>query len=267
MPHCRAVTGATIHRRLHMDNALVPFDQIERMAVSMAKSGLFGKTPEQMMSLMLIAQAEGLHPAIAAQEYDIIKGRPTINSRSALARFQSAGGSIKWMKRTDNACEAEFSHPQGGTLKVRWDVARAKAAGLWDKKSGDEGPNMYHKFGAQMLSARVVAEGIRAVYPVCLSRMYLPEEIDELPESEPEPRNVTPQTVTEQIIEQQQDEKDIYVQSVYDEFREIIASGCLNEPRTKKLIDMMEQGETNAAVLQEVLAKVRAIRMKAEAKE
>jgi hypothetical protein len=34
------------------------------MAASVAKSGMFGcKTPEQAMSLMLMAQADGVHPA------------------------------------------------------------------------------------------------------------------------------------------------------------------------------------------------------------
>ena len=52
-----------------MTTSLVPIADIERMAVAVAKSGLFGmKTPEQAIALMLIAQAEGMHPAIAARE-------------------------------------------------------------------------------------------------------------------------------------------------------------------------------------------------------
>lgn len=76
------------------DTALVPMDKLREMADSMARAGIFGKTPEQIFSLMLIAQAEGIHPAVAVQEYDIIQNRPAINSRSALSRFQAAGGSI-----------------------------------------------------------------------------------------------------------------------------------------------------------------------------
>ena len=39
---------------------------VERMAIAIAKSGLFGaKSPEQAFALMLIAQAEGRHPAEA----------------------------------------------------------------------------------------------------------------------------------------------------------------------------------------------------------
>ncbi len=43
---------------------LVPVADIERMAIAIAKSNLFGvKTPEEAMALMLIEQAYGYHPA------------------------------------------------------------------------------------------------------------------------------------------------------------------------------------------------------------
>ena len=71
---------------------LVPVDQITIMANAVAKSGLFGvKTPEQAMALMLIAQAEGNHPAIAARDYHVIQGRPALKADAMLARFQQAG--------------------------------------------------------------------------------------------------------------------------------------------------------------------------------
>jgi hypothetical protein len=78
-----------------MSTALIPVDQVERMALAVAKSGLFGvKTSDQAMALMLIAQAEGMHPAIAARDYHVINGRPTLKADAMLARFQQAGG--KW---------------------------------------------------------------------------------------------------------------------------------------------------------------------------
>jgi hypothetical protein len=159
-----------------MGTELVPYGDMEKMAATMAKSGMFGKTLEQMLALMLIAQAEGKHPAIAAQEYDVIKGRPSLNSRSTLARFQLAGGSIKWIKRTDIEASATFSHPQGGEVTITWDIQRAKQAGLYDRDNSDGSKNMYHRFPAQMFSARVVSEGVRAVFPACLSGMYTVEE-------------------------------------------------------------------------------------------
>ena len=157
-----------------------PIQEVERMALAIAGSGLFGiKTPDQAFALMLIAQAEGRHPATVAQDYDIIQGRPALKSQSALARFQAAGGRIQWTERGPTACAAEFSHPQGGTLTIRWDMARAQAAQLTGKDN-------WRKFPDQMLSARVVAEGVRAVFPACLNGVYLAEEVQDFePRREP----------------------------------------------------------------------------------
>lgn len=157
-----------------------PIQEVERMALAISGSGLFGiRTPEQAFALMLIAQAEGRHPATVAQEYDIIQGRPALKAQAALARFQGAGGKIQWTERGPQACAAEFSHPNGGSLVIRWDMARAQAAGLTGKDN-------WRKFPDQMLSARVVAEGVRAVFPACLNGVYLAEEVQDFePRREP----------------------------------------------------------------------------------
>ena len=79
------------------NNALIPYNDVEKMGSAIAKSNLFGvKTPEQAVALMLIAQAEGLHPAIAARDYNIIQGRPALKTDAMLARFQQAGGKVQW---------------------------------------------------------------------------------------------------------------------------------------------------------------------------
>jgi hypothetical protein len=168
-------------------NDIVPYADLEKMAAVMAKSEMFGKRPDQLIALMLIAQAEGKHPAIAAQEYDVIKGRPSLNSRSTLSRFQLSGGTIKWDERTDERVIATFSHPQGGTLPIMWDIARAKLAGLYDKANTDGSANMWHKYPRQMLSARVISEGVRAIFPACLSGLYTVEENEDVED----PTNVT----------------------------------------------------------------------------
>ena len=156
-----------------MGNELIPFDDVQRMGLAVAKSGLFGmKTPEQAIALMLVAQAQGRHPATVAMEYDIISNRPAIKSQAALMRFQEAGGKIEWGTRTDAEVSAKFSHPQGGTLTVKWDMERAKKMGLAGKDNWQKQPMI-------MLQWRVVAEGVRACYPACLGGSYLVEEVQD----------------------------------------------------------------------------------------
>ena len=156
----------------NQNQALVPYVELEKMSKALGINKMFGKTPEELLPLMLIAQAEGKHPAIAAQEYDIIQGKPAINSKSALARFQQAGGSIQWNERSDLRAAATFTHPQGGSLEIVWTIERAKQAQLTTKDN-------WKKYPAQMLASRVVAEGVRAVFPACLSGMYTTEEVQD----------------------------------------------------------------------------------------
>ena len=165
--------------------AIVSFKELREMAATMSKSGMFGKSPDQMLSLMLIAQAEGLHPAIAAMEYDVIQSRPALKGQAALARFQQAGGVVNWLVRTDAEAKAEFIPPKGNPLTVSWTMEKAKRMGLAGKDNWNKQPGV-------MLTWRCVAEGIRAVYPACLNRMYLAEEAQDF-----EPmRNVTPGVVS-----------------------------------------------------------------------
>ncbi|MFN8994324.1 MAG: hypothetical protein ACK5X3_11775, partial [Pseudomonadota bacterium] len=154
----------------------VPVADIERMARAVASSKLFGMTtPEQALSLMLVAQAEGRHPASAAQDYHIIQGRPAKKSDAMLRDFLSAGGKVQWLALDDKRAEATFSHPAGGTVTIAWDIDRAKRAAL-------AGRDMWAKYPRQMLRSRVVSEGIRTVFPGATSGMYVPEEVPDMPE-------------------------------------------------------------------------------------
>ena len=92
--------------------SMIPVADVERMAVAIAKSGLFGlKTPDQALALMLIAQSENMHPASAARDYHIIGGKPSMKADTMLARFQAAGGIVRWVENTDTRCAGEFVHP------------------------------------------------------------------------------------------------------------------------------------------------------------
>lgn len=156
-------------------NALVSMPDLDRMAAAMAKSQLFGmKTPDQVLALMLIAQANGQHPAAAARDYDIIQGRPSKKAEAMLRDFLQAGGSVQWHELTDKVASATFSHPQGGSIKIDWDMPRAKTAGL-------AGKDMYSKWPRQMLRSRCISEGVRTVFPVATGGMLVPEEVHDMP--------------------------------------------------------------------------------------
>ena len=152
---------------------LIPVNDIQTMAVAVVKSQLFGmKTVEQATALMLIAQAEGYHPALAARDYHIIQGRPTPKAETMMARFQQQGGKVEWKTLTDEEVTAVFSHPSGGSATVSWTILQAKAANLTSK-------DVWRQYPRAMLRARVISEGIRTVYPGVSVGVYTPEELQD----------------------------------------------------------------------------------------
>lgn len=172
----------------------VPFSDIERMAVAFAKSGLFGiKTPDQGIALMLIAQAEGLHPAVAARDYHVIQGRPALKADAMLARFQAAGGKVVWNAYSDQSVSGTFSHPQGGSATVEWTLQQAKTAGLTAK-------DVWRQYPRAMLRARVISEGIRTVYPGVSVGVYTPEELADF-DAKPSSKDVEAIPVQEPSVE------------------------------------------------------------------
>jgi len=158
---------------------IVPLADIQQMAEVAAKSRMFGfKDSEEAMAIMLLCQAENLHPAIAMRDFHIIQGRPALKADAMLARFQQAGGSVQWKDYTDEKVTGVFSHPSGGSLEVSWSLAQAKSIGIANKDN-------WRNYPRAMLRARCVSEGIRSVYPGCVVGVYTPEEIQDFKPSKP----------------------------------------------------------------------------------
>ena len=175
---------------------IIPINELQVMAQAACKSGLFQMpSPEAALTLMLLCQAEGLHPIQALRQYHIIKGRPAMRADAMQAAFQAAGGNISWVERNDKKCSAEFSHSQGGKILVEWTIDMAAKAGLTNNPT-------WQKFPRAMLSARCVSEGVRAVYPAVVCGLYCPEEVqdfDEQPKTKTQPRGDVKNTPADKI--------------------------------------------------------------------
>lgn len=184
-----------------MEIQRITVSELQLMAEAISKSGLFGlKTQDQALAMMLLAQAEGLHPATAARDYHIIQGRPTLKTDAMMARFQAAGGKVEWKAYSDEEVTGVFTHPAGGTVQITWTLEQAKKAGL-------AGKDVWRQFPRAMLRARVISEGIRTVFPGVVVGVYTPEEVQDfdtappvalVPEFEPQAQ-AKPRTLTQQV--------------------------------------------------------------------
>jgi hypothetical protein len=163
--------------------------EIERIATAIARGGLFGaKDPNAVLTLCLLAQAEGQHPAVVMRDYDLIQGKPAKKAEAMLRDFLTSGGRVQWNRLDDTCADATFSHPMGGEVTIVWDMDRAQRAGL-------AGKDMWKKFPRQMLRSRVVSEGVRTVAPMATSGLLASEEVDDfsgdaspLPSAPPAPQ-------------------------------------------------------------------------------
>lgn len=152
---------------------IIPYNDMQQMAEVAASSKMFGfKSTQEALAIMLLCQGEGLHPAIAMRDYHVIQGRPALKADAMLARFQQAGGFVKWDVYTDEEVTGTFSHPSGGSLSVTWLLSHAKKIGIASKDN-------WKNYPRAMLRARCISEGIRAVYPGCVVGVYTPEEVQD----------------------------------------------------------------------------------------
>jgi hypothetical protein len=161
---------------------------LERIATAIARGGLFGsKDPHAVLTLCMLAQAEGQHPAVVFRDYDLIQGKPAKKAEAMLRDFMNSGGKVTWNRLDDECADATFSHPQGGTVTINWTMARAAKAQLGGK-------DMWKKYPRQMLRSRVVSEGVRTVCPNATSGLYVPEEVrDFASDSTPTDTPATPE--------------------------------------------------------------------------
>jgi hypothetical protein len=160
---------------------------MERVALAIAKGGLFGSNdPNAVLTLCMLAHAEGQHPAVVFRDYHMISGKPSKKAEAMQRDFLSAGGKIEWHRLDDDCADATFSHPQGGTARIAWDKARVAQAQLG-------GNAMHKKYPRQMLRSRVISEGVRTVFPGATSGLYETGEVQDMVEQDKGPTPPAPQ--------------------------------------------------------------------------
>lgn len=169
-----------------MTTALVPYSEIKEMASVASKSGLFpgAKNPDTACALMLLAQAEGIHPMSAMRRYHVIEGQPSMRADAMLASHYAAGGTVKWLVSTDTECRAVFTSP-ASSLEVGWTMDDARRAGFAGKQN-------WTKYPRQMLRARCISEGVRVTSPGVVVGIYTPEEVadfDRVPQDHSDPES------------------------------------------------------------------------------
>lgn len=182
-----------------MSNEIIPYQELRTMAVDVFKSGMFPtmKTPEQAMSLMLLAQAENLHPMTAMRRFHIMSdGKPSMRADAMLAAYRAKGGKVIWL--TD-AADARAQRGkwvfEGVEQEIGYTIDEAERAGYLTK----QGTNWY-KDRASQLRARVITRAVRMLCPEVVVGIYTPEELEDVKATDNAPLKPVPAAQAEATV-------------------------------------------------------------------
>lgn len=161
---------------------LIPYSDIRLMASDIQKSGMFNlKTVEAASALMLLSQAEGLHPVQALRRFHILSdGRISMRADAILAGFRKAGGSVKWLTSADDInVQTGLWTFEGVETKIGFTAKEALEAGYTTNppKPGSG----WHRDPAAMLRARSISRAVRMLCPEIIVGLYTPEELEDIP--------------------------------------------------------------------------------------
>lgn len=156
----------------HPSVPAMTISDVARVAEAIAQGGLFGtRDLNAVLTLCLLAQAEGQHPAVVFRDYHIIQGKPAKKADAMLRDFINSGGKVEWHTLDDGKADATFTHPSG-SARIDWTLERARTAGIANP--------MWKKYPRQMLRSRVISEGVRTVYPGATSGLYEENEVRDI---------------------------------------------------------------------------------------
>lgn len=153
-------------------------NQISKAAI--VPDALRGK-PADIAIILLNGVELGLQPMQALQGIHVVNGSPTLNGKSMLSLIRSRAPFIKISFPVNTMQEVHCKMIRGDeefTSEWTWD--RAEMAGLTGKKN-------WQKHRMEMMRWRCVAECARIICPDVIQNVYLPEEVEQDPDSPPPP--------------------------------------------------------------------------------
>lgn len=171
--------------------------EVREIAKDMASSGLFAmKTPEQAFAMMMICRSEGIDPVQAMKRYHIIEGRPSMRADAMQAEFMRQGGTVEWVVSNSEECHAIFSHHLSpAPFKIhlkRQEFIDSGVAMCWNREQNKQVlKDNWKKSPADMLRARAISKGVRAVLPGVVAGIYTPEEVQDFEKEPTSNPNVT----------------------------------------------------------------------------
>ncbi len=152
--------------------AILSYDEIEKAALAMSKSGYFQDAREQSQAIVkiLAGREMGFGPFASMTGVYIISGRPSIGANLMASAVKRSGRyDYRVREMTDAVCEIEYLQAGKSIGISRFTIEDARKAGT---KNTD-------KYPRNMLFARAMSNGVRWYCPDVFdgAAVYTPEEL------------------------------------------------------------------------------------------
>ena len=168
-----------------------PLAAVNQLGKAIALSGMFGcASVDQGIVFALECLTTGIPPLTMCKRYHVIGGKLSMRADFMLAEFHRRGGKSKWLSRTADLAHIRLTPPGGDAEEFRlsWEDAQKEAfpyegKGVLKTLAAGGKPELKAQWATnrgrmQMMAARVVSDGIRAIMPEVNEGRYTPEEFD-----------------------------------------------------------------------------------------
>lgn len=154
-----------------------PLQAAEQLGTWLYKSSMMGvATKEAGIAVAATLLTERISPMEFTRRYHIIECKPSMRSDYMLARFQELGGTMKIHKRDGEGSDVSLTwNGETTRFSLSWDEAQQEPFSK-DGKGKIKTNYATPRARMQMLFARCVSDGIRAICPQVNAGSYTPEE-------------------------------------------------------------------------------------------
>ena len=179
--------------------ALLPINNVQELqflGTVLAQSQLFGQSnPAEGLAIVAMCHQKRISWMDFMQNFHMIKGRVSKKTDAILADFHRMGGKHEITSRTADLAEAKFILGKTSYVsKISWEDCKAEPFIYQGAKEEEivrilEAGNAANlvikakyrtpRARMQMLWARCVSDGVRAVAPECVQGIYTPEEVED----------------------------------------------------------------------------------------
>lgn len=172
-----------------------PLAAVKFLGAAIAKSGMFGVNGEKQGEILALeCLVRKMPPLMLKETYHVIHGNLSMRAEKMLSNFNEGGGKHKIISRDGELASIEMTlNGEKQTFSLSWEEAKqepfvysGKESAVVEMLLGDEkkrkGLKVKDKYAtprarSQMMWARVVSDGVRAMMPSAICGCYTPEEI------------------------------------------------------------------------------------------